>query len=40
MKRAWLIGGLALDGGGAGAVDLDVMFQYSRPTVDEDGAAA
>ena len=33
-----VIGGLALDGGGAGAVDLDVMFQYSRPTVDEDGA--
>ena len=35
--RPRVIGGLALDGGGAGAVDLDVMFQYSRPTVDADG---
>ncbi|MDB4724780.1 hypothetical protein OAF85_01285, partial [Planctomycetota bacterium] len=32
-----VIGGLALDGGGAGAVDLDVMFQFSRPMVDEEG---
>ncbi|MEM1450828.1 MAG: hypothetical protein AAGI22_17035 [Planctomycetota bacterium] len=32
-----VVGGLDLEGGGRGAIDLDVLFQYSRPTVDRKG---
>ncbi|MEM9801201.1 MAG: hypothetical protein AAGA20_12820 [Planctomycetota bacterium] len=33
-----VVGGLEIAGGGDGAVDVDVLFQYSRPTADEEGA--